>query len=334
MQPAGVNARSLVSTNIFQEVADYLRGLLAGTECPQALRDLVISQLSGKGRLLPEGTFSPWPFLPLITYQTASGEEPRAAVPAAASIEMMVACADLIDDLQDGEADLSGRQAVSEAFEVVWMLHYLSQKALLECQCRGIPERRLLNAARRVDGWAIRAMSGQHRDIASEALEGVAVEESLQMSLLKSASLTRCAAEVGASLATDDEEVIRSYGEFGMHLGMVGQLMNDIAAVWPGGPNKSDLRLGKMTPPITAGLRAARAGHPDGVRVSKFIERVACEEAISDKDVEEVKWALWECGAIREVWTAAAIERAAGQRTVRELASKVPEAATLVHLID
>lgn len=336
MQLAKVNVRSLVPATVFQEVATHLRKLLSASDCPSALHDRVLAHLSGKGRLLPEGGFSPWPFLTLMVYQTITGQVPSAAVPGAAAIEVLVACADLIDDVQDGEFVPSDTHSISDVLEVVWVLQFLAQESLVQSGGCMIPDRRVSDAGLRLSRLAIRAMNGQHCDIASNGSVGVRIRESLETSLLKSASLTRCAAEVGAALATDDAQVISAFGDFGVHLGMVGQLMNDIAAVWPGGPKKSDLRLGKMTPPIVAGVEAGRRGNPDGVMVARFIERVSSvgSDEITDVDVEQAKWALWRSGAIQEAWTAAAIERAAGQRCARDLANSIPAAADLVHLID
>jgi geranylgeranyl pyrophosphate synthase len=281
--------------------------------------------------LLPEGRFSPWPFLTLISFQTVSGLSAYPAVNAAAGIEAMVACADLIDDVQDGDRAIETRKDASDILEVVWVLQFLAGLSVSQLANPYVSPHRTLNALSLLNARALTAMGGQHKDMASESQSKITLTESLEISALKSGTLTRCAAEVGAALGTDDDETIGFYGEFGFHLGMVGQLMNDISAVWPGGPVKSDLRLRKKTPPIVAGLEAAERGDIRARPVARFYGEQPMEHAAGSE--AEVRWALWECGAIERTWTAAAVERAAARRTIERLTERVPNARLLKHLI-
>lgn len=334
MTPTVNPVRSLVHESVFHEVARWTVGLVEDAHHPDDLRDRILGHLSGKGRLLPEGRFSPWPFLTLLSYQTASGQPANAAVPAAAAIEIMVACADLIDDVQDGDTPVEGNGSAGEALESVWVMLLLAQSSLVRSADAGVPRERVLDACHRFVRWPVRAMGGQHQDIALEHDPDASLQQSLEMTALKSASLTRCAAEVGAALASSDADVIDLYGEFGRHLGMVGQLMNDIAAVWPNGADKSDLRLGKKTPPIVAGLEAARRGDERAMPVLRLFDTLQAGVPVTRALEDEVKWALWECGAIQQTWKAAAFERNAANRVVDELCTQVPEAFKLKHLID
>ena len=123
---------------------------------------------------------------------------------------------------------------------------------------------------------------------------------------MKSASLVRCAAELGASLGSDDTGEVCLYAEFGWHYGLMVQLMNDIAAVWPGAKDKSDLRLRKKTPPIAFALNLAHgSSHYSGI-VRSFYEQSGCDLPTE----ADVKWALWRCGAIHFAWAVAAREKA------------------------
>ena len=331
----GNAVRAMIPEPVFREVATHLCELVDGAGYPNDLATLVLHHLSGKGRLLPEGRFSPWPFLTLLSYETASGGPANAAIPAAAGIEILVACADLIDDVQDGELEHVERKEVSDVLEVVWVLNFLCEESLLGSTNRGIAPERALDAARRMSGWSLRAMGGQHRDIAWEGADGISLRQSLEMTALKSASLTCCATEVGASLATSEPTVIDLYRDFGRRLGMVGQLMNDIAAVWPGGPRKSDLQLRKKTPPIVAGLEAASRGDERAFPVARFYGGLRGDCSVAgDQDEDAVKWALWDCGAIQRTWEAAALERAAAHKTIEDLGQHIPNAGLLKRLID
>ena len=180
---------------------------------------------------------------------------------------------------------------------------------------RGVAQSRVLRGLDILQGLSLDALRGQVLDMHLETRGDVTLEDSLGATQLKSASLTRCAAELGAAFGSDDTEEIELYARFGWHFGIVTQLMNDIAAVWPGGLDKSDLRLGKKTLPIVFALNLPR----DTSRHTEIVRAYYdAGDKVSPAD-DEVKWALWRCGAIHYTWLVAASEKAKAARICRTL---------------
>ncbi len=106
----------------------------------------------------------------------------------------------------------------------------------------------------------VRACVGQQRDL--DATCGAAIDEDAYLATvalkvaLKSASLVECACRAGALLAGATPDVVDAYAAFGLNLGMVLQLHNDIAGASLEG---SDLRAGKLTLPLIFALESGPA---------------------------------------------------------------------------
>ena len=151
-------------------------------------------------------------------------------------MEMLMAAGDVIDDIQDDEAALPrDRRSLGQVLETVALLLMLCHSAIQRVAERGAPAHRAMAALRRLDSLGVDALRGQARDMELESRSSIPVAESLTAAALKSGSPTRCAAEVGAALGSDDDAEVDLYGRLGWHLGLTGQLTNDVAAVWPGG---------------------------------------------------------------------------------------------------
>ncbi len=77
------------------------------------------------------------------------------------------------------------------------------------------------------------------------------------MTRRKAGSLAAMACQVGAAVAVDDPAILELVGDFGRHVGVVAQLLNDLAGVDPDSASRgSDLRRGKKTLPIAYALAA------------------------------------------------------------------------------
>ena len=253
------------------------------------------------------------------------------AVPAAAALEILMAAGDLIDDLQDGEADLPrDRFSLGDVLETVALLLTLCRVEVNSMADRGIPPLRVLRAGRVLDAISVDSLRGQALDMGLEGRDDVSVEDALDVSQQKSASLTRGAAEVGASLGTDDASETDLYARFGWHFGAVMQLMNDVEAIWPGGTAKSDLRLRKKTLPIAFALNVPEGSSRHAQEVRSYYYGPEDGTSLSE---EQVKWALWRCGATHYTWIVAAREKAKAARIVRELAGEAFEDWPLARLL-
>ena len=252
-------APPVLSSEVTQTLKSELLATVQAARLGPELADAVLEALSGPTRVLPEGKASPSAALTFAAYTSVARGRSIAAVPAAAAMEMLLAAGDLIDDIQDGEAPLpDDRHSAGLVLEAVSALLMLCCAAMTRSTDRGVAQSRVLRGLDILQGLSLDALRGQALDMGLERRGDVTLEDSLEASQLKSASLTRCAAELGAALGSDETEEIELYARFGWHFGIVTQLMNDIAAVWPGGSDKSDIRLGKKTLPIVFALSLPR----------------------------------------------------------------------------
>ena len=309
-------APPFLSSEVTQTLKSELLTTVQAAHLGSGLGDAVLEALSGPTRVLPEGKASPCAALTFASYASVARGGSIAVIPAVAAMEMLLAAGDLIDDIQDGEAPLpADRHSAGLVLEAVSALLMLCCAAITRSTDRGVAQSRVLRALDILQGLSLAALRGQALDMRLEGRADVTVEDSLGASQLKSASLTRCAAELGAALGSDKPEEIELYARFGWHFGIVTQLMNDIAAVWPGGPDKSDLRLGKKTLPIVFALNLPR----DSSRHTEIVRAYYDADREAPPTDDEVKWALWRCGAIHYTWLVAASEKAKAASICRTL---------------
>jgi geranylgeranyl diphosphate synthase type I len=145
---------------------------------------------------------------------------------------------------------------------------------------------------------AIQAMiAGQADDIASEDKHSLTVEECLRMEAGKTGALLACAASIGAILAGADHSVVDALSEFGDHLGLAFQAIDDLLGVWgdsstTGKPVGNDLRLRKKTLLIAIANAKGFDVFAEGTPTT--------QRELSDADVADAMVLLEECGARHE----------------------------------
>jgi len=303
--------------SVTREIGAEILALVRAAQLGENLEGVVIKALSGPNRVLPEGKTSLCAALTSLSYSSASGVESIQVVPAVAAMEMLLAAYDIVDDIEDEEVDPRGdRRSLGHSLEAISTLLLLCHVAISRLEERGIPLYRVLRGLRVFDRLCVDAVRGQTRDVDLEGCTETTIEDSLNTSRLKSASLIRCATELGACLGSDEDAVIDLYARFGWHLGLALQLMNDVEAVWPRGPAKSDIRLRKKTLPVVYALNIpGRSNRHVNVVRAYYAET---ESVVSE---EEVKSALWHCGAIHYTWAVAAREKARALRVAQTLSA-------------
>jgi geranylgeranyl pyrophosphate synthase len=113
-----------------------------------------------------------------------------------------------------------------------------------------LPQGRAARAEKLLNELKIKAFAGQIEDVEDTAGGDDDPVRSLEIVQKKSGSLGRAAGAVGAILATDDAATVKLAAEFGERLGIICQLNNDIADLWPGAGKMEDLAAGKATLPV------------------------------------------------------------------------------------
>lgn len=199
----------------------------------------------------------------------AFGRRYADAIWAAVAVELAHNFSLVFDDIQDGDELRRGRPAVwkvwgaAQAINAGAALEALVPRAVAEL----MPPRHLdrLGPALRVVAEAmLRLCRGQVMDLEFEQRVDVTVDEYLEMIRLKTASLFECAARLGALAAGAGQAASDRAGDFGRHLGMAFQIIDDIQGMWgasaeTGKPEGSDLRNGKKTLPTLVALKAGPA---------------------------------------------------------------------------
>ncbi|WP_370415872.1 polyprenyl synthetase family protein [Streptomyces fradiae] len=213
------------------------------------------------------------PALALISAE-AAGAAPEVGIPGAVAVELVHNFSLLHDDLMDGDEQRRHRDTVwkvygpAQAILVGDALSALANEVLLELGTveAGRATRRLTTANRKL-------IDGQAQDISYEHRERVTVEECLEMEGNKTGALLACAASIGAVLAGADDRTADKLEEYGYHLGLAFQAVDDLLGIW-GDPDStgkqtwSDLRQRKKSLPVVAALAA---GGPASERLGDLL---------------------------------------------------------------
>ncbi|MGQ9677025.1 MAG: polyprenyl synthetase family protein [Chloroflexota bacterium] len=291
----------------FPQVAAYVRAAIERSSDRPAFRDLLLQLMSGPGRVLSPSGPVKWPAFVLYTCRALGGNA-TAAVGAAAAVEFIIASADVVDDLVDGDWD-GGQdhraRALNASHGLTWLAHQcVSDLAVV------LGEKRACVIGSIASQQAMRSCSGEDLDLALEGVCDATAEAAYDMTQLKSGSLVALACQVGAALATDDAEVLSLAGTLGTHIGVIAQLLNDIGGVVDG----NDIRRRKKTLPIVYALRCAREeGMPEVLQLYSD----GC--AASSTDWKRLADTMRDIGALHYASVVAAAHRREAMAAVREL---------------
>jgi geranylgeranyl diphosphate synthase, type I len=231
------------------------------------------------------------------------------------------------DDLMDGDLERRHRPTVwalwgpAVALIAGDALSTLATEVLLGCANPAGPA-----AARALGAATAEMIAGQALDLAFEKRQSVSVEECMAMSTAKTGALLGCAASIGAVLAGAPTTTVQALRDFGRHLGVAFQAVDDLLGIWgdpatTGKPAGNDIRQRKKSMPIVAALAAgddeanelrallfehspapAKAkAHGPAVGVPNWAPPPA--RALTADEVARATWLVEACGG-RE-WTAA-----------------------------
>ncbi|HWC35745.1 MAG TPA: polyprenyl synthetase family protein [Mycobacteriales bacterium] len=268
--------------------------------------------LSGGKRLRP--SFCYWGGI------AAGAEDSEALIHAAASLELLQACALVHDDVIDHSDTRRGRPAVHERFT---SLHRRSgwsgdagdfgtAAAILLGDLLLAWSDAMLAASGLHDGALRRArsvsapmrtevMAGQYLDIVEQAQGATTVERALRVARLKSAKYTvERPLHLGAAIANGGADVFAAFTDYGIPLGEAFQLRDDLLGVFgdpvtTGKPAGDDLREGKQT--VLLALALERTGPAD----RDFLVGVVGRTDLGDEDIAHAQQVITRCGARGEV---------------------------------
>ena len=235
----------------------------------------------------------------------------------------LIAAGDLLDDLQDNDLRAEDVGGAPGAAEMMAVLLALSNNALHAGQRKtGLPPARLARATGLLATLQLRALGGQADDVTLSSLDDFKLEDALKATLRKSGGLGRCAAMLGAALATDDDALVETAGRFGENLAVARQLLNDIAGVIPDGPPSTDIALRRKTAPIAFALAVAEDVNPAAGRVRAALSGTPEQRALNSEDIRRD---IQEAGGISYAWILARVHATRARQAALELSRAHPD---------
>jgi geranylgeranyl diphosphate synthase, type I len=287
-----------------------------GPELEPAARGARDFVLAGGKRLRPAFCYWGW--------RGAGALDSDEALGAAASLELLHACALIHDDVMDGSDTRRGRPAVHRRFAdlhrssgwngradgfgasaaillgdlcLVW-----ADQMFGEC---GLPPEAVDRARGVYAEMRVELMAGQYLDLLAAVLPeedgGLATERALRVARYKTAKYTiERPLQLGGTLAGAPDELLAAYSSYGLPLGEAFQLRDDVLGVFgdpaaTGKPAGDDLREGKRTALVSlAQQRAAPAA-------AALLNRLVGDPDLDADGVAACRTVIKECGALREV---------------------------------
>jgi geranylgeranyl diphosphate synthase type I len=245
-------------------------------------------------------------------------------VKAAASLELLHACALIHDDVMDGSDTRRGQPAVHRRFAALhrgsaWLgdpeSFGASAAILIGDMClvwadqmlgeSGLPPEALNRAQHVYDEMRAELMAGQYLDMLEQALgspdQSGSVERALRVARFKTAKYTvERPLHLGAALAGAPAEINAGLTGYGLPLGAAFQLRDDVLGVFgdpdqTGKPAGDDLREGKRTVLIATTLDRATP-----VQAS-LVRRHLGDPHLSPDGVDELRAVIIDTGALAQV---------------------------------
>ena len=195
----------------------------------------------------------------------AAGAPAKTGVPGAVAIELIHDFSLIHDDIIDNDAERRHRTTVWAKFGTG--VGIVTGDALLTLAFEVLlsdPSPPRVRAAKNL-AEAVSAMNaGQSMDMAFEEKSSVTLEECLAMERGKTGALLTYASSVGAILAGADDAVVGGLAEYGAHLGVAFQAVDDLLGIWgdperTGKPAGADLRERKKSVPVAIALNSGRS---------------------------------------------------------------------------
>lgn len=199
------------------------------------------------------------PALCLLASKAVSGDFSN-ALPVASAIEVVHNFSLIHDDIEDHDARRRGRRTLWRLWGVPQAINtgdgmlILANLTILRLIEKDMKPQKIIETLRKLNETIITVVEGQHHDLDFESRTHVSVQEYLEMIRKKTASLIECATSLGAYVASDDEDHIDSFSDFGRNLGMGFQIADDVLGIWEpsrlGKEGPSDILKRKKTLPI------------------------------------------------------------------------------------
>src|SRR6266550_329166 len=280
-------------------VDEEIRALLTGADPSlQPFYGMMLYHLGLEAERGPSGKRLR-PVLCTLIYEALTGDA-RAALPAAAAIELLHNFTLIHDDIEDQDPARHHRPTVWSVWGVPQAINagdgMFAASRLAVQRLRGFPAERVLEFAKLVDEACVRVCEGQFLDISFETRTDVTTERYRAMAAKKTGALFAAAAQGAALLATDDAKVREALARFGDAFGQAFQAHDDVLGIWAstertGKVEMNDLTKRKKTLPVVVGFERAQ-----GKTRERLAALFAPPAPLSSESVEQIREILDELG--------------------------------------
>ncbi len=241
------------------------------------------------------------PTLCLLSCRAVGGDT-RAAMPAAAALELIHNFSLIHDDIEDGSDERHHQLTVwkvwgePQAINVGDAVMALTQLAVLRLEQTGVPHEKVVRAVGLLAKACLELCEGQQLDIAYESRLDVGIDDYRDMILKKTAVLVATATCLGALVGSDDQALEMHLYSVGKELGLAYQIRDDILGIWgaeeaTGKPVGGDIEKRKKSLPIIYALEEAAS------QDKEELIRLYQQPAIVGDDVGKVVAILGRTGA-------------------------------------
>lgn len=292
--------------------------------------------MHGGKRLRP--AFCAWAYLGV------GGQDVDAGLRAAASLELLQACALVHDDVMDGSDLRRGIPAAHRRFATMhrgagWLgdpdRFGTGAAILLGDLClswsdellyrSGLPAQAIAAAKPVYDLMRTELMAGQYLDLLEQAQAGASIDRVMRVVRYKSAKYTiERPLHLGALLAGGSPAMLEGLSAYGLPLGEAFQLRDDVLGVFgdpaiSGKPAGDDLREGKRTLLVAMAMQRATAQQAEQLREGLGDPHLGAEA------IAELRGVIETTGALAEVEDVIA-DRTERALTALEAAGLTPDA--------
>ena len=254
-----------------------------------------------------------WADLTLLICESTGGSI-EAGVAGAAAIELYALAADILDDIQDQDNNSLPWRKVppAQATNLAVSILVLSYNIL------SVPaNRRHFESVSNVfNQMGLQACDGQFQDFLNDPKEKITLEEYFAIIKKKSGVLTASACKIGAILGDADQGVISRFEEFGMNLGVISQIKNDLND-FLNLETKSDFIQGRKTLPfvyllnVLKGIKAEELKYLSSLASKGFAE-FGPKERAQLRELVLKEGTIQYCSVLIEMYKQRAFEVLAG----------------------
>jgi geranylgeranyl pyrophosphate synthase len=167
-----------------------------------------------------------WGLLPGLCCRAAGGSE-QLAEPLAAAWLLFYAAAHLMDNLEDQDAPDPWWQGlgVGAAINIATGLYFSANLALQELSTLPLDEQTVRQVTSQVLQPFLEMCSGQHQDLVGST---PTLDQYWRIAGAKSGEFFAMACRSGARLATNRDNILRGFHQFGFHFGLLLQVLDDL----------------------------------------------------------------------------------------------------------